>query len=102
MLAFTTNPPPVLVLNGTFSVAVTARDAQGATATGFSALITLTLEGPVVAGGLTGTTSVNAVNGVATFSNLRVTGVCTGCSLTAAAAGLSGATSSTFNVIVGP
>jgi hypothetical protein len=90
------------LLNGTFSVEVTARDAQGATATGFSAPISLTLQGPIAAGGLSGPTSVNAVNGVATFSNLRVTGVCTGCTLTAAASGLAGATSSAFNVVLGP
>jgi len=99
MLAFTSNPPPILVLNSTFSVEVTARDAQGGTATGFSDPISLTLEGPVVAGGLSGQTSVNAVNGIATFSNLRVTGLCTGCTLKAAASGLPGATSSSFNVI---
>ena len=102
MLAFTSNPPPILVLNATFSVEVTARDAQGGTATSFSAPVSLTLEGPVVAGGLTGTTTVNAVNGVATFSDLRVTGLCTGCTLKAAASGLAGATSSSFNVVAGP
>jgi hypothetical protein len=89
-------------MNGTFSVEVTARDAQGATATTFSATVSLTLEGPVIAGGLSGTTSVNAVNGVATFSNLHVTGLCTGCTLKAAASGLAGATSSSFNVVPGP
>jgi hypothetical protein len=51
---------------------------------------------------LSGPKSVNAVNGIATFSNLHVTGLCTGCRLTAAASGLAGATSSTFNVIIGP
>ena len=101
-LAFTSNPPAILVLNGTFSVEVTARDAQGGTATGFSGTIDLTLQGPIVAGGLSGSTSVNAVNGVATFSNLRVTGLCTGCTLKAAANGLAGATSSSFNVVAGP
>jgi len=101
-LAFTSNPPSILVVNGTFSVDVTARDAQGATATSFSAPISLTLQGPVAAGGLSGPTTVNAVNGVATFSNLRVTGLCTGCTLKAAASGLAGATSSSFNVVAGP
>jgi hypothetical protein len=99
MLAFTKNPPSVVTLNGTFSVEVTARDAQGATAPAFSAAISLTLEGPVIAGGLSGTTSVNAVNGVATFNNLQVTGLCTGCTLKAAASGLTSATSSSFSVV---
>jgi hypothetical protein len=98
-LAFTSNPPSVLVLNGAFSVELTARDAQGATATGYSGTVSLTLQGPVVAGGLTGTTSINAVNGIATFSNLQVSGLCTGCTLKAAASGLAGATSSPFNVV---
>ena len=92
----------MLVVNGTFSVEVTAQDAQGATATAFSDLVSLTLQGPIVAGGLSGTTSVNAVNGTATFNNLRVTGLCSGCTLQAAASGLAGATSSTFTVITGP
>ena len=47
-------------------------------------------------------TTVNAVNGVATFSNLHVTGLCTGCTLQATATGLAGATSSSFNVVAGP
>jgi len=101
-LAFTGNPPSNIVLNGAFSVEVTARDAQGATATGFSDVVSLTLQGPVIGGGLSGQTSVNAVNGIATFTNLHVTGLCTGCTLTAAASGLAGATSTSFNVIVGP
>jgi hypothetical protein len=100
-LAFTGNPPASIVLNRTFSVEVTARDAQGATATGYSGTISLTLEGPVVAGGLSGTTSVNSVNGIATFSNLQVTGLCTSCTLRAAASGLAGASSTPF-VVVSP
>ncbi len=100
-LAFTSNPPSTLLLNGGFSVVVTARDAQGNTAAVFSGPVSLTLEGPVVAGGLSGTTTVNAVNGIASFSNLRVTGLCTGCTLSATSPGLTGATSSPFNVIVG-
>ena len=55
--------------------------------------------GPIAIGGLNGTKSVNAVNGIATFNNLSVTGLCTGCWLTATAAGLTGATSGTFSVI---
>ncbi len=90
------------MLNGAFSVEVTARDAQGATATSFSKPISLTLEGPILIGRLSGTKTVNAVNGVATFNNLSVTGLCTGCRLKAAASGVAGATSSSFNVIAGP
>ena len=98
-LEFTSGPPATLVLTDAFSVEVTARDAQGGTANSFSGPVDLTLEGPIVAGGLTGNTHVNAVNGVATFSNLHVTGLCTGCVLKAAASGLTGATSNPFNVV---
>ncbi len=100
-LAFTGQPPASIVLNNTFSVEVTARDAQGATATTYSGTITLTLQGPVVAGGLSGNASVSAVNGIATFSNLHVTGLCASCTLKAAASGLAGDTSNPF-VVVGP
>jgi len=98
-LAFTRDPPPSgLLVGGSFSVEVTAFDAQGGTATGFTGLVSLTLQGQIVLGVLSGQTSVNAVNGIATFNNLKITGACTGCTLTATAAGLTGATSATFSV----
>ena len=81
---------------------MTAFDSQGGTATGFTGLVTVKLEGPIALGVLNGTKSVNAVNGIATFNNLSVTGLCTGCWLTATANGLSGATSGTFDVIALP
>jgi len=86
------------LVGGSFSVEVTAFDAQGGTATGFTGLVSLTLQGQIVLGVLSGQTSVNAVNGIATFNNLKITGACTGCTLTATAAGLTGATSATFSV----
>ena len=98
-MAFTANPPAILLLNGDFSVEVTARDEQGRTATGFSGVVTVALQGPILLGGLSGQANVTAVNGVATFTNLRVTGLCVQCSLVASASGLSSATSSPFNVI---
>ena len=101
-LAFTANPPPILVMNGVFSVEVTARDSGGQTATGFVGRVTVALQGPIAAGGLSGQTSVSAVNGVATFSNLKVTGTCTQCSLVATTPGVASATSSPFNVVLGP
>jgi hypothetical protein len=100
-LDFTTQPPGIIVLSTTFSVTVTALNAQGGVATGFTGPVQLTLQGPIAIGGLTGTTQVNTVNGVAQFTNLRVTGLCVGCSLVANASGLTGATSSTFNVVLG-
>lgn len=98
-LEFSSEPPTTLLLNGTFSVEVTARDANGNTATTFSGPVSLMLEGPVLLGGLSGDTNQPAVNGVATLSNLRITGLCTGCSLKASAPGLTGATSRSFSVL---
>jgi len=100
-LTFTTNPPGSLLLGASFSVQVAALDAQGQTATSFTGLVSLTLQGSITVGGLNGQTSVNAVNGIATFSNLSVSGVCTGCRLVATSPGLTSATSTSFNV-VGP
>ena len=49
-----------------------------------------------------GTVTVNAVNGVATFSTLTMTKAGTGYTLNATAAGVTGATSTAFNIIPGP
>ena len=100
-LAFSTQPPNPIILSTTFSVAVTALNGQGGVATGFTGAVQLTLQGPIVVGGLQGTTQVNAVNGVAQFTNLKVTGLCVGCSLVANAGGLTGATSRIFDVVLG-
>src|SRR5262249_29951873 len=52
-------------------------------------------------GTLSGTLTVNAVAGVATFSTLSVDHSGTGYRLAASATGLTGATSNTFNITVG-
>jgi len=75
------------------------RDAQGGTAVGYSQPVTITLQGPIAASALSGQTTVTPVNGIATFSNLKVTGLCTGCTLVASASGVTSATSTSFNVI---
>jgi hypothetical protein len=53
-------------------------------------------------GTLSGTTPVAAVNGLATFSNLSIDNAGTGYTLTASSSGLTGATSSTFNITAAP
>ena len=98
-LEFTQQPPDRLLVNGGFPVTVTALNDQGGVATGFTGLVQLTLQGPITVGGLVGTRQVNAVGGVARFTNLRITGVCVGCSLVASASGPAGTTSSPFTVI---
>ena len=53
-------------------------------------------------GTLSGTTIVTAVNGVATFSDLSIDKAGNGYTLVAAASGLTGATSTTFNITPRP
>jgi hypothetical protein len=53
-------------------VVVTAQDANGQTDTGFSGIVTMTLGTNLTGARLSGTTSVAAVAGVATFSNLAI------------------------------
>src|SRR5438094_244463 len=84
------------------AVQVAAQDAAGNTVPSFSGSVTVALGGTNPAGGtLAGTTTVPAVSGVASFGNLSLDKVGTGYTLTAAAAGLTGATSNSFNVTVG-
>jgi hypothetical protein len=51
------------------------------------------------AGTLSGTTTVAAVNGTATFSDLSINNIGAGYTLTASSTGLAGATSNAFNII---
>jgi hypothetical protein len=53
-------------------IQVAALDASGQTVTGFTGLVTMTLQGKKGTGKLSGTTRVNAVAGVATFSDLSI------------------------------
>ena len=75
-IAFTGQPSNTRV-NETISpaVQVTAYDAQGSRATGFNGSVTIAIGrngGGLIPGTLSGTRTVTAVNGVATFSDLRI------------------------------
>jgi hypothetical protein len=83
------------------AVVVTARDAFGNTATSFTGAVTVTITPNTGTLGATlgGTTSLSAVAGVATFSNLSINLIGVGYRLNAAATGLTGATSNAFNIL---
>ncbi|MBU8898627.1 S8 family serine peptidase [Corallococcus sp. M34] len=81
-------------------VKVSIKDAFGNDVTSATNNIMLTLGG-ATGGTLSGTTTVAAVNGVATFSNLSINKVGTGYTLVATSAGLTDATSTAFNVTAG-
>ena len=98
-LAFTVQPTTVIAGNAISpAVRVAARDDAGNTVTTFSGAITISLAANPAGGTLSGTMTASAVNGVATFSNLRITRAGGGYSLAATATGLAGATSTTFSV----
>src|SRR5438132_611587 len=101
-LVFTVQPTSVTAgAPITPAVQVTAQDGLGNTVTSFTASVTVALGNNPGAGALTGTTSVTAVAGVATFSGLSVDKVGTGYTLTAVATGLTTGSSSVFNVTPG-
>src|SRR6185295_4114551 len=98
-LAFTVQPT-----NATAGVAiapavqVTVQDAFGNTVPSSSASITVAIGANPGGGALSGTATVSAVSGVATFSNLSIDKSGTGYTLTAASGALTGASSSSFNI----
>ena len=80
---------------------VEIQNILGGRVTNSSATVTLSLADNPGSATLSGTVSVAAVNGVATFSNLSLNRPGQGYRLAAASSGLTGATSSTFNVTAG-
>jgi adhesin/invasin len=102
-LAFGQQPGTTQV-GAAISPAVTVRavDGGGATATSFTGTVTIALGASPGGGTLSGTTTATAVAGVATFSNLRISQAGAGYTLTASAAGLTGATSAPFTVTSAP
>ncbi|HEU5102567.1 MAG TPA: hypothetical protein VFU22_26265, partial [Roseiflexaceae bacterium] len=100
-LVFTTNPG-VAQANAPFSSqpVVIAQSAPGQTSTNFNGPITLAIKAGTGTAGATlgGTLTVNAVNGVASFSGLSISKAGSGYRLTATASGLSIAESSAFEI----
>src|SRR5207245_3259488 len=81
-LVFTVQPTnPTAGAAITPAVQVTAQDAQGNTATAFSANVTGALGANPGGGTLSGTATVAAVAGVASFANLRINRTGTGYTL---------------------
>ena len=80
-------------------VQVSVQDESGSLVGGAVNAVTLTIQATPAGPTLGGTTTVNAVGGVATFSDLQVGTRGTGLSLQASATGLAGATSATFDVL---
>lgn len=101
-IAFTV--PPVNTSAGSAiapAVKVAFQDASGNTVTSVNATVTLAIGTNPGAGTLSGTVSVGAVNGVATFSNLSIDKVGAGYTLVASADGFPDVTSQTFDIVAG-
>jgi hypothetical protein len=96
----TTSPAGAAI---TPAIVVTAKDSLGAVLTGFIGNVTMALVGGTGTPGstLSGTKTVAAVAGVATFSTLSVDKVGTGFKVSASASGLASATSTAFNTVGG-
>jgi hypothetical protein len=96
--------PTSLVPGAQFApeVEVLAQDQFGNLVTAFSGSVSLAIQNNPGGGSLTGTTTVAAVNGVATFTGVGMTGFGLGYTIQASATGMAGVTSQPFNMLVGP
>jgi len=82
-------------------VAVAAQDASGVTVATFTGDVTVALGANPGGSSLGGTTTVRAVNGVATFSGLTLNKPGTGYTFAFASSGLTGTSSAAFNIVAG-
>jgi hypothetical protein len=96
-VAFTADPGTATP-GGPFSVQVEIRDANDNIATNSTDAVTVAIGTNPSGGTLSGTTTVNAVGGIAVFDGLSVDNAGHGYTLTASAPNLSGATSAPFDV----
>jgi alpha-tubulin suppressor-like RCC1 family protein len=102
-LAFTTQPTPAIAGAAIRpAVEVTVQDAHGNTVTDASSRITVALGNNPGGGALSGTVTVAAVNGVASFPDLNLDRSGRNYTLTAGTDGLSGITSDPFDVSLAP
>ncbi len=97
-LQITSQPASAIAGTSLGSIAVTALDAALNPATTFTDSITLSIGANAGGGVLSGTRTVAAINGVATFAGLSIDRSGTGYTLVASGSGLSSATSTTFNI----
>jgi uncharacterized repeat protein (TIGR01451 family) len=101
-LAFLQQPNNT-IYNQTITPAVTVeiQDASGNRVATATNSVTVAIGTNPAGGTLSGTLTVNAVAGVATFSDLSINNAGIGYTLTASSAGLTGATSDAFNITTG-
>ncbi len=101
-LVFTTAPAATNAAGSILPISISALDAQGDVATTFNGAVSLSFADGANSAPLLGTVSVNAVNGVATFADVRINRTGTGYVLRATASSVTGANSSPFAITAGP
>jgi streptogramin lyase len=98
-----TPPPPDVSADAPFTITVSDEYTPGGLDASFNGPVALALSSNPGSSTLGGTTTVNAVNGVATFSGLTLNNAGNGYALQATASGTSASTSSSaFDVVNGP
>ena len=101
-LGFTVQPTSVVSgASITPSIQVAVQDVGGVTNTGSTAAITLAIETNPGGSTLSGTVTVNAIAGVATFAGISLNRVATGYKLNATSGSLAKAVSNAFSVTAG-
>jgi hypothetical protein len=99
-LAVTTPPPTSIEVYQQFPLSITVLDAAGVADPDFNGSVTVAIASPLGGNSLTGTTTVNAVAGVANFTDLALTGVGP-VTLQVSSGSLSPITTGTINVLPG-
>ena len=100
-LGFTVQPTTATAGQNISAIQVAVQDQFGNTAANSNAAITLSIANNPNSGTLSGTVTKNAVNGIATFSDLSINRAGTAYTLQAVSSGLSSATSGSFDINVG-
>ena len=100
-LVVTVEPPSSTTSGASFGLAVTAEDSLGNIGTGFTNNVTVTILADPSSGTLSGTTTVAAVSGVATFAGLSINKAGSGYTLQATTVGLSPAVTTAFAITPG-
>ena len=98
-LVVTTQPPPSVTAGSPFALTVTAENADGTVNRAFDGSISVAIANNPATGTLGGTLSVNAVNGVATFSNLTLSSAGSGYTLQVSSSGMTAVTTTPVNVL---
>jgi hypothetical protein len=101
-LSFTIQPPTSAEAGAGITVEVTAQDIEGRTVTDYTGDVTLTLEANPAGGAISGTLTVAAVAGVATFTDVSIAKVGTGYQFQATSGTITSALSAPFSITPAP